>query len=168
MEIQETEAISYLLFSGGITEDNELPAFGVYRTFVVINTGGIQRINSCGIRDWIDWIGEIRQKIYLIECSPVFIHQVNMINDFISDGTVLSFHLPYYCPECDADTSLLVHSVQAKKGDFIPPVCEECKCSMHLDALQEAYFAFLNQIKLEAIPEPLKKFLLHTSPVSAK
>ena len=47
--------------------------------------GGVERISSFGIRQWVDFIGAITPRmagIYYVECSPKVVDQFNMVANF--------------------------------------------------------------------------------------
>lgn len=87
--------------SGVINEEAELLFFSSLKPGkVVINTKEINRINSCGVREWITAMKKMPAGIELVyeECSPAFMDQVNMITNFVGKGAIKSLYLPYENP----------------------------------------------------------------------
>ena len=77
----------------------------------MIDLGEIERINSCGVRDWVNWLSKLEvngTRSVLVECSPAIVAQINLVNNFTGSGVVKSFYVPYFCPECDEEKVLLV------------------------------------------------------------
>jgi anti-anti-sigma regulatory factor len=153
VEIKETDELCYITLSGVIDEDNDLVEITqkVNRPVAAINTANVERINSCGVRDWVTWLSELGRKgvnkLFLVECSPVIMAQVNLVNNFVGSGTILNFYGPYYCSECDADSMLLIDVDDALKSlPFKAPTCRCNKCdrTMEFDDIESSYFAFLN------------------------
>src|SRR5262245_28301627 len=115
-QVEQRNEITYVKLGGVIDEDNELVELGerIPNGTVVIDLGGVERINSCGVRDWVNWLGSIEKKnadVVLVECSPAIVAQINLVNNFTGGGVVKSFYVPYFCPECDEEKVLLCESV---------------------------------------------------------
>src|SRR5262249_58920428 len=92
---------------GGVSdEDNELTDLTdrIPAGTTVIDLGEIERINSCGVRDWVNWLTKVEKgggRVVLVECSPAIVSQINLVNNFTGQGVVKSFFAPYFCPNCD-------------------------------------------------------------------
>ncbi len=97
MDVNESEDITHIRINGDITEDNELPLLRRFKPNIIINTANVRRINSVGVQDWIDWINNLKGRIYLVECSPAFMAYVNMLEKFIGTATLHSFYVPFFC-----------------------------------------------------------------------
>lgn len=152
VEVKETDKVSYVRLSGVVDEDNdlgELVSRITTKPSVVINTADIDRINSCGVRDWVTWLKTVHEKgtvPWLIECSPAIMTQVNLVNNFVGAGTILSFYAPYFCSACETDKMLLIDVEQAlATTPFRAPICrcDQCDHQMEFDDIETSYFAFL-------------------------
>ncbi len=137
---------------GVIDEDNELSNLveKVPRGTVYIDLGDVERINSCGVRDWVNWLGRLEHngsRGVLVECSPAIVAQINLVNNFTGNGVVKSFYVPYFCPECDEEKVLLVEAADMGPPPHEPPTCrcDECDLVMDFDDMPDSYFAFLAQ-----------------------
>lgn len=77
---------------------------------LVINLKGVSRINSSGVRNWINAIKSLAgmMQIEFVECSRAIVDQLNMINNFAASGRVVSFYAPYYCEECEKESEKLI------------------------------------------------------------
>jgi len=150
--IQQRDDVTYLKLSGVIDEDNEL--FDILDSIgpgtAVINLSEIERINSCGVRDWVNWLNKLEKKgskVVLVECSPAIVAQINLVNNFTGNGIVKSFYAPYFCPACDLEKVLLVDMDDlAGTDDPKAPICrcDECDGVMDFDDMEESYFAFVS------------------------
>jgi anti-anti-sigma regulatory factor len=148
--IQHDGDVSYVKLSGVIDEDNDLAALAdrIATPTVVIDLGDVERINSCGVRDWVNWLAMLETKgthSVLIECSPPIVAQINLVNNFTGNGVVKSFYVPYFCPECDAEKALLVEATDMGPPPHQPPTCrcDECDLVMDFDDMLDSYFAFM-------------------------
>src|SRR5215813_4467083 len=157
--VHHRDDVTYVKLSGVIDEDNELSELtdriGVGTT--VIDLGEIERINSCGVRDWVNWLSKIEKigaKPVLVECSPAIVSQINLVNNFTGSGVVKSFFAPYFCPNCDREKVLLVEAAEMGPSPHRAPVCrcDECDGVMEFDDMEDSYFAFLGTAKRVAEP----------------
>src|SRR5665647_2873979 len=119
--VQHRGDVSYVKLGGVIDEDNELADLvdKIPTGTAVIDLGEIERINSCGVRDWVNWLAKLENngtRSVLVECSPAIVAQINLVNNFTGNGAVKSFYVPYFCPECDEEDLLLV-ALRAEVGD---------------------------------------------------
>jgi anti-anti-sigma regulatory factor len=153
--VQQREDVTYVKLSGVIDEDNELSTLAdkLGTGTAVIDVSEIERINSCGVRDWVNWLAKAEKggaKIVLVECSPAIVAQINLVNNFTGNGVVKSFYAPYFCPNCDLEKVLLVETRDmAGVQPFKAPSCrcDECDGPMDFDDMEESYFAFLANTK---------------------
>ncbi|HUS29499.1 MAG TPA: hypothetical protein VMZ53_13395 [Kofleriaceae bacterium] len=154
--VQHRGDVSYVKLGGVIDEDNELGDLvdKIPSGTAVIDLGEIERINSCGVRDWVNWLSKLESngtRSVLVECSPAIVAQINLVNNFTGNGVVKSFYVPYFCPECDEEKVLLVEAGDMGPPPHEPPTCrcDECDLVMDFDDMPDSYFAFLaNQKKL--------------------
>ena len=155
--VHHRDDVTFVKLGGVIDEDNELQELGdkISGGTVVIDLGGVERINSCGVRDWVNWLNGVESKnanVVLVECSPAIVAQINLVNNFTGNGVVKSFYVPYFCPECDEEKVLLVESADMGPPPHEPPVCrcDECDLVMDFDDMPDSYFAFLSSHKERA------------------
>ena len=158
--VHHRDDVSYVKLSGVIDEDNELTTLTdkIPSGTAVIDLGEIERINSCGVRDWVNWLGKLEgqaTRSVLVECSPAIVAQINLVNNFTGNGVVKSFYVPYFCPECDEEKVLLVEAADMGPPPHEPPTCrcDECDLVMDFDDMADSYFAFLSNQKKIAEPE---------------
>src|SRR5512143_900586 len=160
--VQHRGDVSYVKLGGVIDEDNELGdrVDKIPSGTAVIDLGEIERINSCGVRDWVNWLSKIETngtRSVLVECSPAIVAQINLVNNFTGNGVVKSFYVPYFCPECDEEKVLLVEASDMGPPPHEPPTCrcDECDLVMDFDDMPDSYFAFLSNQKKLAEPDKI-------------
>ncbi len=156
--VHQREDVSFVKVAGVIDEDNELSSLAdkLAGATTVIDLSEIERINSCGVRDWVNWLGRVEKagaKPVLVECSPAIVAQINLVNNFTGAGVVKSFYAPYFCPNCDLEKVLLVETRDMVgsngSGKYKAPTCrcDECDGVMDFDDMEDSYFAFLSNAK---------------------
>jgi anti-anti-sigma regulatory factor len=145
------EDVTYVKLGGVIDEDNELGELTekIPAGTVIIDLSEIDRINSCGVRDWVNWLTRVEKngsRVVLVECSPSIVAQINLVNNFTGGGVVKSFFAPYFCPNCDREKVLLVEASEMVGGPSRAPICrcDECDGVMDFDDMEDSYFAFLS------------------------
>jgi anti-anti-sigma regulatory factor len=160
--IQHRADVSYVKLGGVIDEDNELAELvdKIPTGTAVIDLGEIERINSCGVRDWVNWLSKLENngtRSVLVECSPAIVAQINLVNNFTGNGVVKSFYVPYFCPECDEEKVLLVEATDMGPPPHDPPTCrcDECDLVMDFDDMPDSYFAFLSNQRKLAEPDKI-------------
>jgi anti-anti-sigma regulatory factor len=160
--VQHRGDVSYVKLGGVIDEDNALGELidRIPNGTAVIDLGEIERINSCGVRDWVNWLSKLEARgtrSVLVECSPAIVAQINLVNNFTGSGVVKSFYVPYFCPECDEEKVLLVEASDMGPPPHEPPTCrcDECDLVMDFDDMPDSYFAFLSNQKKLADPSSI-------------
>jgi hypothetical protein len=134
---------------GVIDEHADLSAIMAARGAVEISLRGVRRINSFGVRAWVDAVRMIPRDTALVfvECPPPVIDQMNMVKGFLGHGTLESFYAPMTCEECDEQLDALqVADVCRAHGCKVPPTpCPRCGRDMEVDDLEEQYLLFLHE-----------------------
>ena len=168
--IEWPDKIFYIRLSGTIDEDNDLDEITQHLCgkTAVINTADLDRINSCGVREWMLWLAQLEKNgitLFFIECSPSIIAQVNLVDNFLASGTIINFFSPYYCLNCNIDKMLLIDIGEAKESkSFKVPTsnCDQCGHAMEFDDLEGSYFGFLQAVDGEfkdpAMVERIKSY----------
>jgi anti-anti-sigma regulatory factor len=158
--INQADGATSIKLAGVLDEDNRLTELvdrvGKGRT--VINLGEVDRINSCGIRDWVNWLTSIEARgtqPVLTECSPAIVAQLNLVKNFCGGGVVKSFYVPYHCPNCDEEKLLLIDVADLGPPPHEPPTCrcDDCEAVMQFDDMPDQYFAFLTARHRESAQE---------------
>lgn len=122
---------------------------------VAVDLAGVRRMNSVGIRRWMDLVTGFERKggsFSLERCAPVIVRQLNMIARFEgAHGEVRSVFAPYLCPECETEHLELIELELADGEELEAEIlCSECGAVMVFDDLPATYFAFLKERRVYA------------------
>ncbi len=160
--------IACLRFAGTIDESFEgkqLAATTKCET-LLLDLGGVKKISSFGIREWVDFITTASKQadtVLLVECGPKIVDQLNMVANFAGSGRVYSFYAPYRCDYCDAEHRVLLtadrdhEAIKSQKLGNRP--CPTCKDAMYFDEDPTSFFSYLlSQDKVE-LPAEVETFL---------
>ncbi len=156
-ELREPASLSWRIEEddGGVTrvalagEIDEHADFGPLRArlrgVVELDLGGIRRINSCGVREWVNFVRDLPDatELTFAACSTAVVTQLNMIYNFRGPARIRSFHAPYVCDVCGHDDDLLVEIGPDGAVALPTPSCPRCGDVMQFDDLPERYLSFL-------------------------
>lgn len=155
--------IACLRFLGTIDEsfEGKKIAATIKCETLLLDVGGVRKISSFGIREWVDFITAASKQatnVVLVECGPKIIDQLNMVANFAGSGRVYSFYAPYRCDYCDAEHRVLFtfdrdyEAIKAMKLGNRP--CPTCKDAMYFDEDPTSFFSYLlSQERIELTPE---------------
>ena len=137
--------------SGVIDEDVDFAPHNLEGlTSVKLQLGQVKSINSCGIRDWIKWIGTAGSAtVSYSECPKIIVDQINMVQGFLPvQGKVLSFCVPYYNDDSGAEKNVLF--TFGKEFDdsglkAAPEIKDDEGNVMEMDVVEAKYFKFLKK-----------------------
>jgi len=161
-EAAEQGSVVMAQLAGVINEDNFLEErlTATKNKGVVIDLANVERINSCGVRDWIRFAQRLEaagNNLYLLRCSPVVVAQLNMVRNFCGEkGQVLSFQAPYFCPNCDEERTETFPAANVAAGTSPNAVCPVCKGAMEFDDLPDLYFAFAKLHGPKPVPQEIQ------------
>lgn len=149
INVEDQGATRVLTFNGTI--DEEFDYKELLGTFEVISVDfkNLKMINSCGIREWINYIEKLGSatQIQYKNCPQIIIQQMNMVSGFLtSNAKVETFYAPYYCEETDEEKMILLDSKNIQDGKA-PTITQEINgenVELEFDAIEEQYFKFLN------------------------
>ena len=116
-----------------------------------LDASGIERINSFGVRVWLETFKEFQHlNITLINCSQVLVDQFNMIPEMLDNLGIESFYASYYCEKCDKEQSVLLNCVEdfPVREDPIESPDRMCDCGtkMRFYEEEEEYLGLLELI----------------------
>ncbi len=117
---------------------------------VELDMEGVTRVNSCGVREWVNFVRGLDQQLdglRFSRCSPNVVLQLNTIYNFRGRARVVSFLAPYVCEVCHVDEYRLL-DVAEHFPDRAHPVlpsfrCQRCGGILVFDELPERYLSFL-------------------------
>jgi len=149
--VEQAGDTSVVKLAGFLDENNNLKKLVAKipaGTTAEIDLGGVERINSVGIRDWVNWLAALDAngtRTILVACSPAIVAQINLVKNFAGNGAVKSFQVPYHCRDCDEEKMVLVETAEMSEPGSEPPSCPCASCgrAMDIDEMPDSYFAFL-------------------------
>lgn len=137
--------------AGVIDEDMNFSSYslGPYKE-IEINLKNVKSINSCGIREWIKWLGTSKQAtIHFLECPKIIIDQVNMVQGFLPEnGRIISFYVPYFSDELDLEKNILYSYGKefTEEGVLnLEKITDENGNELEIDVVESKYFRFLKK-----------------------
>ena len=137
---------------GDITELVDFSSFRLPKGEVRLDMGGVRSMNSCGAREWINWLSNSSMTAIYLRCSQTIVMQFNMIKDFLQNGEkVESFLVPTFCETCRKEGTLLLRSGHEFTPGTIPAFkvkkCGEKNCSLEPEVDLDSYCAFVKSLK---------------------
>ncbi|MFM6928546.1 MAG: hypothetical protein ACKOX6_08780 [Bdellovibrio sp.] len=136
---------------GTIDEDVDFSQFNLAgNQQIEVELAGVKSINSCGIREWIKWMGTAGPAaIVFNNCPKVIVDQINMVDGFLpSSAKVNSFFVPYYNDESGAEKNVLFrYGSEFSDGSVNPPgeIKDEDGNPMEMDVIESKYFKFIKK-----------------------
>lgn len=141
-----------LNLAGNIDEDTDFSQINLAGSSEVeIDLEKVKSINSCGIREWIKWLGTVPQaKFYFSNCPKVIVDQINLVDGFLpKTSKVVSFYVPYYNDDEGSEKNVLFkYGAEFTEGQVKPPakVQDEAGNEMEMDVIEAKYFAFIKRM----------------------
>lgn len=128
--------------SGSIDEVSELTVPDARGRRVVIDAHRVHRINSLGVRAWVEMMEALSQQtadVVLVRMPALLLTQASMISTFLGNARVHSFTSPWVCLQCDH-----VQEETHEANDPVPETlpCPNCGSQMELDWDRESFLAF--------------------------
>jgi anti-anti-sigma regulatory factor/DNA-directed RNA polymerase subunit RPC12/RpoP len=147
--LEQEERSARIAIAGEISEETDFaPMIGQARPTLVLDLERVARVNSCGIREWLEFVRAIEEKdvqLVLEHCPPGIVAQLNMISNFTGvHGSVRSVYAPYHCSRCHKEHLVLIElerdQDQIKLDDGRP--CPSCGGEMDFEDIPETYLQF--------------------------
>lgn len=132
--------------SGFLDENSDLKPLKAANGKCTVNFKDVARVNSCGVREWVNLVTSIPAVAFTYEeCPIVVVKQLNAVPDFMGKAKVSSFFAPYFCESCDKEAVKLIKTTEIA-GDKPPESkCETCGKPMNFDAIPNQYLSFLKR-----------------------
>jgi anti-anti-sigma regulatory factor len=138
-----------IAISGEISEETDFSVVAdKARPTMVLDLTRVSRVNSCGIREWLEFVRKMEQRkvdLVLERCPPGIVAQLNLISNFTgARGTVRSVFAPYYCSACHGEHLLLIDLPSEQRSVAVEsaPPCPECGGPMEFEDIAETYLQF--------------------------
>lgn len=114
---------------------------------IALELQNVKSINSCGIREWIKWMGTAGPAgVQYFNCPKIIVDQINMVQGFLpTTGKVMSFYVPFYNDDSGEEKSVLFTFGKefSEKGVQPPEVKDGQGQPMEMDVVEAKYFKFL-------------------------
>jgi len=151
VDVKKNGAHALIQLGGIIDEDMNFSMIqldGV--TSIEIDLENIKSINSCGIREWIKWISELKNaQIHLKNCPKIIIDQVNMVQGFLPpNAKVMSFYVPFYNDDFGTEKEILFEYGKhfTEEAINIPKDVQDDQGNlMEIDVVESKFFKFLKR-----------------------
>jgi anti-anti-sigma regulatory factor len=142
---------STAVIEGDIDEFSELSALAATLTAaeVTLDCAGVKRLNSLGVRQWIQLMQSLDGKrVVLRRCSPAIVEQLNSIRGFGGKAKIASVMLPYTCESCNTLVQTELGLDGWKAGQPLPsgPTCPKCSSATEFDDLPDRYLGFVKYL----------------------
>ncbi|GIL18662.1 MAG: hypothetical protein BroJett040_24130 [Oligoflexia bacterium] len=137
--------------SGVVDEDIDFNAYSLSGAASVdLQLGMVKSINSCGIREWIKWIGTAgTAPVKYHQCPKIIVDQINMVQGFLpASGKVMSFYVPYYNEDSGSEKNVLfTYGKEFTDSAVNPPaaVKDDEGNVMEMDVVEAKYFKFIKK-----------------------
>ena len=148
--IKERAGFTTVEFVGDIDENADFAELKRrLKGSVVFNLAEVRRINSCGVREWVNFVRDLPGVTDLVftNCSPAIVTQLNMIYNFRGPAKIRSFYAPYVCDVCNKEEEKLLEMQTHFPDRDISKVpefrCGKPDCALEFDDIPERYLAFL-------------------------
>lgn len=151
VKTENTDGKLTLKIAGTIDEDADFSQIATAgNTQIELDLEDLNSINSCGIREWIKWVGQTgASSIALVNCPKVIVDQINMVDGFLPvNGKVLSFFVPYFNEDVGSEKKVLFRYGNEFGDEGVTPpkeVKDDDGNLMELDVIEAKYFKFLGR-----------------------
>jgi anti-anti-sigma regulatory factor len=136
--------------SGTIDEQADLSAMvsAAVGPEIVLDLGGVRRINSVGVGEWIRAVHRISPDVtvWWENTSVAMVQQLTMIANFQGNGRIRSLMAPYYCRTCESEHAVTISrdGINAASAvSIIDQACPECAELMELDEIEPDFVELL-------------------------
>jgi eukaryotic-like serine/threonine-protein kinase len=129
--------------------DERFEGFGtITAAALVIDLAGVVRVTSFGVRQWLIAMTALSSEagdLYLVNCPPFIVDQLNMVKGFGGRAKVLTLVAPYTCTTCSHESDEVIDVVVDRdvitRGDVPERQCRRCGNQLAFDEIPESYFA---------------------------
>ena len=141
-----------LLVLEGVLDENAEPKFKELHkelaNKIVIDLGGVWRINSVGVMLWLAFMRSLgTRKVAFRRCHPVIVEQLNTVMDFRGMAKIESILAPYFCSSCNREQNeelVIGRDVSPTNlSQFPARKCSQCHSAMQFDDIPDRYLGFL-------------------------
>ena len=159
-KVAQGDGFAALRLDGIIDEHNGLAQIGTSLSehfpqggdALVVDLGGIKRLNSVGVRDWVNWLRAIRTKfrtVVLFDCPAPVMNEVNFVKNFAEGAYITTFVAPLFCLRCQKEEARILETRSIRNGSRLAMPsfnCERTDCENALDDDEESYLGFMRTL----------------------
>lgn len=154
IDIEHRDGVDVVAIHGVIDESSDLSPLAELGERqpprpIELNMRGVRRVNSFGVRVWLDTIRKIpvTAPLRFVHCPPPVVDQCNMVAGFLGHGQLVSFYAPMLCIECDEQLDQLfeTEACRASGGKLPKTPCPRCGRPMEVDDLEDQYLLFVRE-----------------------
>lgn len=150
IEVEDIDNTRSLSFRGTIDEEFDYKELVGSFEIIKVDFKGLKMINSCGIREWINFIEKLGSDSHIeyYNCPQIIIQQMNMVAGFLtSNADVVTFYAPYYGEDTDEEKMILLESknIEGLKAPTITQEVNGENVELEFDAIEQQYFKFLEK-----------------------
>ena len=146
------EVTDGVLFLNGVIDHNshfDKLLETVDKTSLEVNMKEVIRINSTGVRNWVEFLKNYNGEVSYHECSVPVVEQFNMIPQFFGKRSrILSFFAPFFCEESDEEVEVLLTcgtNVDLRTKSINGEIsCDECDGELSRDFDPDEYLRFFD------------------------
>lgn len=146
---QTTTEKTIISLSGVIDESSNFEQIGTPTGAVEINGQEVSKINSNGVKLWINFFTKLAQtsQLSFSNLSPVLVEQLNSLSNFCAGCPVTSLRVPFACTKCHKETIISMTVDELKQNPEPSPIaCSHCGGTAEFDDLPEEYFCCLENL----------------------
>jgi hypothetical protein len=151
MEVKDSEGTDFITLCGVIDEEAKFKVPPKKSSSIALDLESVEYINSCGIREWINWMNDNLghyNEVHIHNCPHHIIEVANVVNSFFTDKCkVFSFYAPYYVQDVDD----VFYKLFEKSADFpsctleLPEKLDTPNGEGELDIIADKFLKFLGQ-----------------------
>src|SRR5687768_13574850 len=138
------DGVLRITLTGAIDDMVELgPLFLNLPDQVAVDLRGVERINSIGVRNWVDLMGRITEdhELTIEGVSYPIVMQAICVRSFFGKANVHSCMAPYFCPKCRRLENVVVRHDEVSTGPA-EKRCSSCSEPMYFDELDQYFRVF--------------------------
>lgn len=143
---------------GEIDAQADLSSFqNAAHQILYVDLGAVSRINSAGLKLWIQTIKKNAIELVLRECSPIIVEQYALVPDFLGKGgRIESFYVSYHCEGCDKEEHRRYQVPQDNPSSVnvlsvLDTACPACGGAFEIDRSPDVYQSVLNKSRKSGI-----------------
>lgn len=127
---------------------------------LILDLSGIERINSLGVREWMERVRPVaeQRRVSYVSVSVSIMDQLNMIHGFDCGGELLSFRACYFCEACDEETEATLDALLDRHYfDRLEEPMRQCRVCGQLARLDEDPAVLFEYPRSVATPVPSRE-----------